>query len=141
MRKSYKENYIGKELKDIQGLFTFENSRFNHEYNFETGRYDTTVEKYPCYYAFEYSETNKGFLPIKLYHENGVVVDCYRTNCLSSENLKQLKEAVKFFDKSIVSQDCDDKNNYGLLFYHCGYDGKMQSDLSVDFAKKGVYVF
>ena len=136
---TYKTKYINKNIKEFEGLFEFENSSFDFEFNPETGHNESIIVKHPCYYSFE--KRNGEFVPIKLYHENGIVVDCYQPKCLSSENLEALKEAIVFFDKALVSQDCDDKNNYGLLFYRCGFDGRMQSELTADFAKKGVHVF
>ena len=32
-------------------------------------------------------------------------------------------------------------NNYGLLFYACGYDGRKQTELEQEYSAIGVYVF
>lgn len=47
------------------------------------------------------------------------------------------------YDKTLkeFTSQMFEKRAYGLLFFRCGYDGKMQSELISAFAKKGVYVF
>ena len=41
----------------------------------------------------------------------------------------------------IADQQADEKNNYGLAFYACGYDGKAQQEFISSWAEEGVSVF
>lgn len=92
-------------------------------------------------YIIAYDKALKEYTPIKLYiSKDGKIKRAYKVTCLLSKDKEALKEAILFFDEAITSQIFDTRH-YGLLFYSCGYDGKLQSELSADFAKKGVYVF
>lgn len=92
-------------------------------------------------YLIAYDKALKEYAPIKLYiGKDGKIKRAYKVTCLLSKDKEALKEAILFFDDAITSQIFDTRH-YGLLFYRCGYDGKMQRELSANFAKKGVYVF
>lgn len=49
--------------------------------------------------------------------------------------------AEKMFG-DIIAQFEDEENNYGLLFYHCGYDGRYQQETMAWYKREyGVDVF
>lgn len=55
---------------------------------------------------------------------------------------EQVKRATADLLDVIVDQLMDDKNNYGLAFYACGYDGQAQTEFVQYYAEKyGVKVF
>lgn len=57
------------------------------------------------------------------------------------ENLEGVKAFVEACGDLIADQQADEKNNYGLAFYACGYDGKAQQEFISSWAEEGVSVF
>lgn len=49
---------------------------------------------------------------------------------IEGNSKKKVREVAELFVKEIERQIADEDNNYGLLFYSVGYDGKRQQEVS-----------
>jgi len=61
-----------------------------------------------------------------------VDLDYYNQEDVVKGARKNILEALKDerIQKAIISQQHDDKSNYGLRFYMCGYDGNCQNKMN-----------
>lgn len=57
-----------------------------------------------------------------------------------SGNLDEVKAFVETYKEQIVAKR-HSKENYGLAFHICGYNGDAQSNLRDKWAERGVHVF
>ena len=54
------------------------------------------------------------------------------------------KEAIQLFlenNRYELERYFNDENNYGIVFYACGYDGRAQQEFAQAWADNGVWVF
>ena len=58
----------------------------------------------------------------------------------SSKSYNALKGIIGHFDAEAI-ESASNNNNYGLLFFACGYDGRKQTELMEEYSSIGVYVF
>lgn len=56
------------------------------------------------------------------------------------ENLDEIKKFVDIFEEEIVDKR-HSKDNLGLAFHICGYNGDAQNSLRNKWAERGVHVF
>ena len=69
-------------------------------------------------------------------YNDGIVA--YPTLWCNSAN--QVYLVVLDWSIEIHEQATDDDNNYGLLFYHCGYNGKRQKEVKQNCKRRGVTI-
>ena len=61
---------------------------------------------------------------------------------ISGTDIDAVQEVVQHFEQEIIAQRADNENNYGLLFYCCGYNGRAQQEYAEYYRETyGVRVF
>lgn len=87
-------------------------------------------------YFVSFEKIGSNFEPVVKF-DDGVIA--YPT--MSSTNKQALECYVNWYIDEIYEQATDQENNYGLLFYACGYNGNLQTRLQLEAEEDGVYVF
>lgn len=81
----------------------------------------------------------------KIIEKDETVVGMYQGKKVVSihgTNVESVQEVVEHFEEAILRQREDHDNNYGLLFYCCGYNGRAQQEVAEYYRETyGVYVF
>lgn len=61
---------------------------------------------------------------------------------ITGTSVEDVQEVVQEFEQEIIAQREDQENNYGLLFYRCGYNGRAQQEQAEYYRETyGVSVF
>lgn len=88
--------------------------------------------------TIETFKNDKGYTgyTAKVTYNDGTVA--YPTLWCKSE--KQVYMVVLDWAIEIYEQATDEENNYGLLFYYCGYNGKRQTEVKQQCERRGVTI-
>ena len=86
-------------------------------------------------YFLTIKKVGKDFEPVVKF-DDGVIA--YPT--ISSTNKQALECYVNWYIDEIYEQATDNENNYGLLFYACGYDGDKQTEYKLKALEDGVKI-
>lgn len=86
-------------------------------------------------YFLTIKKVGKEFEPVVKF-DDGVIA--YPT--MSSTNKQALECYVNWYIDEIYEQATDNENNYGLLFYACGYNGNEQTEYKLKALEDGVKI-